>query len=90
MTLFLFMCFKSSNIEVSIVDCLIMNLTSQIASLVPIGIGGIGIRDLSIVGVAELLGYPTAAIWAGVIVGYPVILTIVIAGYIFDVRWNKS
>jgi uncharacterized protein (TIRG00374 family) len=89
MSLYLYVCFAALSIDVPFVDCVILNLASQVASFVPAGIGGIGIRDVSIVGVAQILGYTGTAMWAGVLVGYPVILSIVLLGYVLDIRWKR-
>jgi hypothetical protein len=71
---------------VSVVDCIVVSAISQLASTIPIGIAGIGPRDLSIVGFATALGAKPSNVVASLFAGYPVILMIVFVGLWLDAK----
>jgi uncharacterized protein (TIRG00374 family) len=81
-----YMLFTAFSVQISFIDSVVVTVLSQLASTIPLGIAGIGPRDLSIVGFATASGALKSNVVASLVAGYPVILMIVLCGLWLDAK----
>ena len=56
--------------------------------LLPIGIGGVGIKDVSFVSMMGILGIASEKVIAATLIGYPIVLLFVFVGWMISLRYN--
>lgn len=69
-----------------IVDYLIISGVTQLIMLLPLGIGGIGMKDVSFIVMLGLAGIPAEQALAASLIGYPAMLVLVLIGYVIAIN----
>lgn len=67
-------------ISIKIQDLLVLSAATQLAFLVPVGVGGVGVKDVTQVAVLVMFGVSQQSAVAMVSLGYPVLLSTVLVG----------
>ncbi len=75
--------------HLSLSDYVLISGITQVLVLLPIGIGGVGIKDVSFVSMMGILGIASEKVIAATLVGYPVLLLFVLLGWIFTLFIKK-
>lgn len=76
--------------NVSIIDYFVISAVTQLAIMLPISIGGIGVKEVSFVKLIGLAGIDYSAASAASLVGYPNLLLLVMIGWQLNMRNNSK
>ena len=76
--------------NVSIIDYFVISAVTQLAIMLPISIGGIGVKEASFVKLIGLAGIDYSAASAASLVGYPNLLLLVMIGWQLNMKNNSK
>ncbi len=72
--------------HLSLSDYVLISGITQVLVLLPIGIGGVGIKDVSFVSMMGILGIASEKVIAATLIGYPIMLLFVFVGWMISLR----
>ena len=72
--------------HLSLSDYVLISGITQVLVLLPIGIGGVGIKDVSFVSMMGVLGIASEKVIAATLIGYPIMLLFVFVGWILSLK----